>query len=132
MEKNPKVLVLRDLTYAQPDMEGAAEKILGFFGGPEAILHKGKRVLLKVNLLLPREPEEATTTHPALVAALAKKLVQAGGAVTIADSPGGPYTEGALRRIYRACGMLWAAEGRQVVLDKGLTPDRFLNNAKMY
>ena len=29
-------------------------------------------------------------------------------------------------------GMLWAAEGRQVVLDKGLTPDRFLNNAKMY
>ena len=29
-------------------------------------------------------------------------------------------------------GMLWAAEGRQYVLDNGLTPDRFLNNAKMY
>ncbi len=29
-------------------------------------------------------------------------------------------------------GMLWAAEGRQVVLDKGLTTERFENNAKMY
>lgn len=29
-------------------------------------------------------------------------------------------------------GMLWAAEGKQYVIDNNLTPDKFFNNAKMY
>ena len=29
-------------------------------------------------------------------------------------------------------GMLWAAEGRQIAIDRGLTPERYENNAKMY
>ena len=72
---------------------------------------KGKRVLLKVNLLLALSPERAATTHPAVVKAAARLCLDAGaGSVVIADSPGGPFTRSALESVYRATGMNAAAE----------------------
>ena len=35
-------------------------------GGLEAYLKPGEKVLLKVNLLMKKKPEEAPTTHPVL------------------------------------------------------------------
>ena len=53
----------------------------------------GKRVLIKPNLLMRRQPQEATTTHPLLIKSLADWLYRAKAAqVIIADSPGGLYT----------------------------------------
>lgn len=70
----------------------------------------GRRVLLKPNLLMKRRPEEATTTHPLVVEAAARLLLDWGaGEVTIADSPGGPYTRPLLHSIYETCGMTAAA-----------------------
>lgn len=61
----------------------------------------GKRVLIKPNLLMRRQPQEATTTHPLLIKSLADWLYRAKAAqVIIADSPGGLYTPVALRGIY--------------------------------
>ncbi|MBC8535302.1 DUF362 domain-containing protein [Feifania hominis] len=90
-------------------------------GGVSRFVKPGTRVLLKVNLLMARKPDAATTTHPALVEALAKTLVEAGAAVTIADSPGGLYTEAALRKIYRVTGMEQAAAnaGARLNFDTG-------------
>ena len=62
------------------------------------------RVLLKPNLLAARDPSLATTTHPALLAAIAKRLRELGVQnLVLADSPGGLYTPAALRRVYAAC-----------------------------
>lgn len=76
----------------------------------EELFSPSTRVVLKLNLLLKRVPEAATTTHPALVKAIVRKLRALGvKEITLADSPGGPYTKGALEGIYRVCGIEQAA-----------------------
>ena len=78
----------------------------------------GKRVLIEPNLLMRRQPQEATTTHPLLIKSLADWLYRAKAAqVIIADSPGGLYTPAALRGIYQTCGMQQAAEQSGAVLN---------------
>ncbi len=78
---------------------------------------RGERVVLKPNLLRTARPDEAVTTHPAVVEAVGSALVAAGANVTIADSPGSGYryTESAMRRTYDTCGM--AAVADEVGLD---------------
>lgn len=72
----------------------------------EADFFRGKRVLLKPNLVLAKKPESAATTHPAMIRALADILFDAGAAsVVLADSPGGPFSAAALGHVYRVCGM---------------------------
>lgn len=69
------------------------------------------KVLLKPNLLMKRQPDQATTTHPALLGAVIRWLKAAGVVdITIADSPGGPYTASVLEGVYRGCGIAEAAE----------------------
>ncbi len=69
------------------------------------------KVVLKPNLLMKRTPYEATTTHPALVAAVVRGLQSLGITdITIADSPGGPFTRSALEGIYTATGMVQVAQ----------------------
>jgi len=73
-------------------------------GGLDKYFNKGDKILLKVNLLMKRRPEEATTTHPTFVKALADIIVENGMQVVIGDSPGGPYNKNALAGIYKVCG----------------------------
>lgn len=99
-------------TAACPDYDqvrAAVRRLLDGFGGAEAFLKKGKRVAIKPNLLMARDPETATTAHPAVVAAVAEAFVKAGADVVIADSPGGPYNAYRMGQVYKACGMVQAA-----------------------
>lgn len=80
------------------------KKTVTDLGGFSKYLNKDQKVLLKVNLLMKRKPEEATTTHPIFVKALADLLVDFGVKVIIGDSPGGPYNKKALSGIYEVCG----------------------------
>ncbi len=73
--------------------------------GIENDLTPDAKVLIKPNLLSPRNPDTATTTHPELVFAVVKWLHAHGiRNITIADSPGGLYTPQALKVVYNACG----------------------------
>lgn len=66
-------------------------------------MHKGQTVLLKPNLLSPRPPEQAVTTHPAVVAAVAKLCLDAGAArVWVGDSCAGDHPE---KRLWEKTGM---------------------------
>jgi uncharacterized protein (DUF362 family)/Pyruvate/2-oxoacid:ferredoxin oxidoreductase delta subunit len=50
---------------------------------------QGKKVLVKPNMLSGREPEQAVTTHPAVVSAVCRLLLEKGAAkVYCGDSPG--------------------------------------------
>ena len=83
---------------------------------------KGKRVVIKPNLLLAYPPERAATTHPDVVAAVAELCVKFGAAeVMIAESPGGIYNEKNLDRVYRVTGMKDAASvsGAKLNYDMG-------------
>lgn len=74
-------------------------------GGIDKYINKGDKVLLKTNLLMKRKPEEATTTHPTIVRALAEILIEYGAIVIIGDSPGGPFNEKLLKGVYSATGI---------------------------
>ncbi len=61
-------------------------------GGMGRFVKSGQKVFLKVNLLMKKPPEEAVTTHPAVVEAVVRLVQEAGGIPIIGDSPGGPIT----------------------------------------
>ncbi|TEU16563.1 MAG: DUF362 domain-containing protein [Anaerolineales bacterium] len=94
----------------QPDrVDRAVRESLNLLGGIERYVRPGARVLIKPNLITARRPDEAATTHPAVVKALVQIVQVAGGLVTIADSPGGPFSHKRLEEIYTASGMAQVA-----------------------
>lgn len=86
--------------------------------GYDPTFFSGKRVLLKPNLVTAHPPEAAVTTHPSLVGAVAGLMRRWGADAVIAESPGGPYTQGALRHHYQVTGMRTAAEHAEVPLNE--------------
>lgn len=86
-------------------------------GGTQKFIKPGDKVLLKLNLLMKKDPECAVTTHPVFAEALARTVMDAGGIVTIADSPGGIYSEKILRSIYKGCGICDMAERLGITLN---------------
>lgn len=94
--------------YDEGCVTGALAKALGLLGGVDRFVQPGQKVLLKVNLLGRFRPEEAVTTHPALVKALVRIVREAGGNPLIGDAPGGSPTE--VQRVFEATGMGAIAE----------------------
>jgi uncharacterized protein (DUF362 family)/NAD-dependent dihydropyrimidine dehydrogenase PreA subunit len=90
----------------------AIEKSIEHLGGITNLIKKDTRVFLKVNLLSGAKPEQAVTTHPVFVYALAKVLKDSGARVVIGDSPnaGIPYRESALKQVYTKSGLIDAAK----------------------
>lgn len=95
--------------------EGLAE-----LGGMSAFVKPGQKVLLKVNLLMKKRPEEAVTTHPSVVEAVVHLVQEAGGIPIIGDSPGGPYTVSSLQAIYTRSGLREVAERTGAILNEDL------------
>lgn len=85
------------------------------------IIKSGDKVVIKPNLVMSRSPEEATTTHPTLIAAIIRAVKKRGGMAIIAESPGGAYTKGALKSIYAKTGMteVCEREGAELNFDVG-------------
>ncbi len=84
-----RVAIVRCPDYTETRVEAALRQSLALIGGIENLVRPGNRVLLKVNLLSPKTPEQAVTTHPAVVAALARLAREAGGEPVVGDSSGG-------------------------------------------
>jgi len=71
---------------------------------------KGKRVLLKPNLLSAVEPEAGVTTHPEFLKQVIIELQDRGASCVIGDSPGGAFTRPVLKRAYEMSGFSRVAE----------------------
>jgi uncharacterized protein (DUF362 family)/Pyruvate/2-oxoacid:ferredoxin oxidoreductase delta subunit len=65
----------------------AVDRLLEMTGWLEGAGLSGLRVLVKPNLLTDRAPDQAVTTHPALVRQVVRRLKQAGARVAVGDSP---------------------------------------------
>lgn len=96
--------------YEPERLREAMEEAIRDLGGWKAFVSPGERVLLKVNLVMNKEPDLAATTHPLFVETLARLLQEQGCEVLIGDSPGGLFNQEALRRIYKGTGIQEAAE----------------------
>jgi len=81
----------------------------------------GESVFLKLNLLLKKKPQEAVTTHPAIVEAVVRFFQDRQLKVIIGDSPGGPYLPSRLKNIYRVCGIEDVAERTGAELNYDVT-----------
>lgn len=94
-------------------------------GGIAKFVSPRERVVLKTNLLAAAKPEKAVTTHPSIVAAMARMTKEINADPIIADSPGSgyPFTERMLERTYRMTGMDQVAveQGIDINLDTSYT-----------
>ena len=115
-----KVAIRRCEEYDVAKVKDALGAALSDIGGLGAYVRPGERVLLKANLLMRKRPEQAATTHPAVVRALAEMLTALGCEVTIGDSPGGPFTAAMLNNVYKGTGMIEAARAAGVKLNENV------------
>lgn len=105
MSMDTRVFVARCDSYEQDIVDAAVARALDAFGGAAAIASPGQRVCVKPNLLMPRKPDGATTTHPSVVAAVCRQFIALGCMVEIADSCGGPYNAVVSKTLYKVTGM---------------------------
>lgn len=107
----------------------AVEEAVALIGGIEKFVGKGDKVVIKPNLVSRKKPDEHVTTHPDFLRAVVMLAEKAGGVVTIAESPGGPYNASVLKNIYAACGIDKAIEGTNAKLnfDTSFTEVHFPN-----
>ncbi len=104
--RSPEVLCSAAADYEQSSVNRAVERIFRSCRACER-LGASSRVLLKPNLLAKHTPEQAVTTHPAVIAAVCEALHARGVCdITLADSPGGPYNPITVKGIYKAGGIL--------------------------
>ena len=102
---NDNIVALATCESYEPEtVSRAFDELLGPLGGLDWV-EPGMRVAVKVNFVLPKEPEKAATTHPALVRELCRRLIEKGADVVVGDSPGGLFSKAALENTYKVTRM---------------------------
>jgi uncharacterized protein (DUF362 family) len=81
------VALSRCADYDQAEVRRALAACLDPLGGLAAFVRPAQRVLLKPNLIAAHPAEQAATTHPALVLAVAEQVLSVGATCHIGDSP---------------------------------------------
>lgn len=120
------VSLVRCTDYEIDHMRQALPRLLEPLGGLSWVT-PGMKIVIKANLVSGKPPEDAVTTHPALLCVLTEMLKARGASsVVIGDSPGGVYNAAYLNRIYQKCGIT-AAEQYGAVLNQnfGITEVHF-------
>ena len=82
------VAAARCADYELEIVRAALREVLAPLGGMAAFVKPGERIALKPNLLMPAAPERAIATHPAVVAAVALEVMEAGAHPVVVESPG--------------------------------------------
>jgi uncharacterized protein (DUF362 family)/Pyruvate/2-oxoacid:ferredoxin oxidoreductase delta subunit len=101
-----KVVLAAAADYQRETVEASLQQVLEPLGGMTAFVRPGQRVLLKPNMLAGRPPERAVTTHPEVVRGVIRLAQQAGGIVSVGDSPG----VGSPRQVAERCGLMAVIE----------------------
>jgi uncharacterized protein (DUF362 family)/Pyruvate/2-oxoacid:ferredoxin oxidoreductase delta subunit len=109
------VIALKECrSYDSPGIERAVESALSGALGDDTGPIRGKRVLIKPNLLAAREPARGVTTHPAVVGGVIDFFRAHGAEVAVGDSPAGAVR--GVKRVWENTGMLDLCEARRVPL----------------
>ncbi len=100
------VSIVRCGDYALEGVRAALAEVLAPFGGMQAFVKPGERIGLKPNLLLGSDPAQAIITHPAVLAAVALEVKEAGATPVVVESPGSGIMPSSrvLERVFRKAG----------------------------
>lgn len=99
----------KQASYEIETLTRAVDEMFTAFGFYQKI-RPGMTVLLKPNLIMKAAPEAAITTHPHVVAAVARCVKKHGGQPLVAESGGGPYNPAVMKSVFRAMGYPEMAE----------------------
>ena len=95
-----------DLQTVKKMLEGQFSRLIA-----DGDFFKDKNIVIKPNLLLKASPDDAITSHPVVVEAVIEILkTYHPQSITIAESPGGPYSQTTLKIIYNSTGMSKVSE----------------------
>jgi uncharacterized protein (DUF362 family)/Pyruvate/2-oxoacid:ferredoxin oxidoreductase delta subunit len=81
------VSIVKCQNYDEEKVLIALRQSIDLIGGIQTFVRKGRRVLLKPNLLYGKSPEKAVTTHPSILRGMIQIVREAGGIPFIGDSP---------------------------------------------
>lgn len=109
--KTESVHITRAVSYEPDEVKHGLETLLAPMGGLANFIAPGERVLYKVNLLSPKPPEQAVTTHPTVVKALCEMTRELGAYPVVGDSAGGMTAKGSrTEQAFEVSGIREAAE----------------------
>ena len=81
----------------------AVRNAVSHMGGISNFVKRGERILIKPNLLAPKDPSLAVTTHPEIVRAVIRLVKEAGATPLVGDSPGGSLRD--INNLWKITGM---------------------------
>jgi uncharacterized protein (DUF362 family) len=67
-----KVSIVKCEDYKQSDVDKAVKDSIDLLGGIDKFISKGDKVLLKINQLQAKRPEDCVTTHPSVIESVIK------------------------------------------------------------
>lgn len=76
-------------SYSQNEVDTSVLKAINLIGGIKKYIKKGSKVLIKVNAVGSHSPDQAATTHPAVVKAIIKLVKKQKAYPFIGDDPAG-------------------------------------------
>lgn len=118
--------------YEEKNVYESVKNLVDLLGGWEAFIRPGSKVVIKPNLAMYKKPDDAVTTHPSIVKAVVSQVQKAGGVVTIAESPGGPYNHAMLRYVYKMTGIEQVANETGAILNYDLRVKSIQNTQAKY
>lgn len=83
-----KVALVSCADYEEKTVDRALEEALSLLGGLEQWVRPGMKVAIKPNLVNKSRPEQCAVTHPAIVAAVARRVIALGGGGSAGREPG--------------------------------------------
>ena len=114
--------------YSYENVKKSFIRLMDNIGGLENYITPNSKVFVKMNLLMKKRPEEATTSHPMVLKVLCEELLKLNCEVTVGDSPGGPYNEKILKGIYNICGIQDIANELDIKLNYNVEEIKVENN----
>lgn len=84
-----RVIIKTCENYGIDPLKERIQEGIDLSGGWRRYFSPGQTVLLKVNLIGPKKPQQAATTHPEFVRAVGQLVREHGGIVSLGDSSGG-------------------------------------------
>ncbi|GHT41853.1 hypothetical protein AGMMS49921_05750 [Endomicrobiia bacterium] len=69
--------------------DNAVREVVNLIGGMSVFIKPSERILIKPNLLSPKDPSKAVTTHHEIVRAVTRLVKEVGAVPLVGDSHGG-------------------------------------------
>jgi uncharacterized protein (DUF362 family) len=85
--KKAKVALIACDNYDDGEVYRAVRAGLDLIGGISHFVNPGDKIVIKPNVLIGASPDNCVCTHPSVLRAVGKILLEAGASVTCGDSP---------------------------------------------